>query len=573
MPSPEFFTDLAQQLDNVQHGGKGALIQQAIVVCGSRAAVYRGLQDLAAWTSGRKKRADMGKSVITKEQAVKTMAYVTACDRKNGKQILPLNQAVADLIANGILPEDVSVSTVRRALESHGITPKQMRIAPPSQPLRSAHPNHVHQIDPSVCTLWFFKQQAQKGATFQWSSENEFYKNKPWNEDDKRRGMIWRYVLTDHTTGYIGLHYIQAAGEGFINYFEALMHFWGRKDFSPFHGVPKYLMSDRIGAMKTSEMKSLLSALEVEHIVAQSARAKGQVEVSNNVVETRFEYMLRGMQVENIQHLNELAHDWEYWFNNTQIHTRHHQPRLTMWEKHIREEHIFNLPSVDLCRLYIKPRAELRTVTEDLAIEFAVPNVGKHSYRLRHIKGLNIKDKVKVQPHPFEYPSIWVTVTDRTGIETRHIVKPIEINDFGFDAKAALIGDEHIQVMPDTERDILRKQAQKMAYGVETQAEADKARKENKPIFQGKIDTMKQVKDTPKVQHLPRRGMEIKTAVIESRNNPTETMSALSNALNRPLTRAEGLDLTTRYPSGCTDTEIAALVAAFSHAPIKLQAV
>jgi hypothetical protein len=566
MPSAEFFVDLARRLGEAKHGEKGMLINDATRACGTRQAVYVGLHKFAGWSSGRKTRADTGKSVIAADQALYLAGYIHTKNRQTGKQIVTIEQAVEDLRVNGKLDGEFSVSTARRALERAGIAPRQMRTPAPVQPLRSLHPNHVHQIDPSVCVMYYLGNNSR----FEWMTEGEFYKNKPENQDKARAGMLWRYALTDHTSSYLEPFYIKAPGESYINYFDALMYFWGRKDHTPFHGVPRYLMSDRIGAMRTHEIQSLLAALEVQHIVAQGARAKGQVENANNIIETHFEYRLRGQNVESVEHLNQLAAAWAANYNGTKRHARTGMPRTTCWLKHIREEHIRLLPSLEICRLLAEPRSQHRTVTPDMAITFSWPGTGPESYRLRHIAGLNVKDKVRVQPAPFqEGRALWVTVTAADGAETRHLVQPIQRDQFGFDKEAALIGDEHHRVAPDTPREQARKAMQKLAYNVETLAEAEAAKKSNMATFPG-VDTMKSVNDSPKVHHLPRRGVEIKREIELPRNGPVQSLTLLRNRLGRPLTLAEGDELRERYPAGCTDSEIDEVAAQMRAAGVKL---
>ena len=556
MPSPEYFVTLAQQLDSAKHGQKGAFIQEAISVVGSRDKVYKGLREHADWKSGRKQRSDTGKSSLDDTEIQTIAAYIHACNRQNGKQIMFVEQAVEDLQANGKLRLGVSLSTVRRALEKRGINPQQMRSPAPVQRLRALHPNHVHQIDPSVCTLYYLGKRAR----FEWMSESEYYKNKPWNEDKARSGMVWRYVLTDRATGYIAVCYVQAAGESFATYFEALTHFWGRRDCTPFHGVPEHLMYDRIGAMRTAEMQSFLAALEVNPIVVQQARGKGQVENANNIVETHFENRLVGQNVRDIDHLNAMAAQWEGWFNSQKKHTRHGMPRTTCWLQHVKQEHIRLLPAIEVCRLLAEPAQKTRKVSPELSISFAMAGE-KHQDRLRHIEGLNVGDTVQVAPVAFEAGSVYVTLTALDGTETRHKISPIQRDVFGEDVEAAVIGEDHHQVAADSPRETMRKAMLKQSQGVETLGEAEAAKKAHKPIFEGKVDTMKVIKDAPKVEHLPRRGVDIKPAVELPKLSPLASLKGLSQRLGRSLTAAEGDLLRSRFPAGCDERELDDLAA------------
>ena len=73
--------------------------------------------------------------------------------------------------------------------------------------LRSLHPNHVHQIDPSLCLLYYTPGGKQHLMT-----ESKFYKNKL-DAYAKVKLKCWRYVRYDHASGVVDVRYYEAEGE------------------------------------------------------------------------------------------------------------------------------------------------------------------------------------------------------------------------------------------------------------------------------------------------------------------------------------------------------------------------
>jgi hypothetical protein len=81
----------------------------------------------------------------------------------------------------------------------YGLHPDQLLAPAPVTELASRHPNHVWQIDASLCTLYCLGNGA-KGL--QGMEGQVYYKNKPGNLE--RIGQpVWRYVVTDHASGWL----------------------------------------------------------------------------------------------------------------------------------------------------------------------------------------------------------------------------------------------------------------------------------------------------------------------------------------------------------------------------------
>ncbi|MFO6204436.1 integrase, partial [Pseudomonas aeruginosa] len=104
-----------------------------------------------------------------------------------------LEDAVEALRASKMIRADVidedtgeirplSISAISRALYSFGVHPQQLLQPAPVSELRSRHPNHVWQIDASLCVLYYLKPGADEhGNGLRVMEHDQFYKNKPKN--------------------------------------------------------------------------------------------------------------------------------------------------------------------------------------------------------------------------------------------------------------------------------------------------------------------------------------------------------------------------------------------------------
>ncbi|HBN5449237.1 TPA: integrase, partial [Klebsiella oxytoca] len=96
----------------------------------------------------------------------------------------------------------------------------------PAVQLASRHPNHVWQLDASICVLYYLKNPAKgvKGDTgLRIMDEKEFNKNKPANVAKVVNDRVWSFEGTDHTTGWIYLEY-RFGGETTENFTSVLIN-------------------------------------------------------------------------------------------------------------------------------------------------------------------------------------------------------------------------------------------------------------------------------------------------------------------------------------------------------------
>ncbi|WP_328300351.1 hypothetical protein [Paralysiella testudinis] len=118
---------------------------------------------------------------------------------------------------------------------------------------------------------------------------DKFYKNKPKNLERIVLDRVWRYVVTDHTSGSLFVWYV-FGGENSENLCETFIQAMQPKSNraeNPFCGVPKLVMLDPGSANTGHSFKYLCQQLGVHVQINKpgNPRSKGQVENGNNLVE------------------------------------------------------------------------------------------------------------------------------------------------------------------------------------------------------------------------------------------------------------------------------------------------
>lgn len=501
----DYLRGIAQRLRTAQHGEKGTVITEACTFLSlSKAELYRRLESVG-YVSERKTRADKGKSSVTAGHAKLIGGMIHIATRANGKQILSIKDSLILLQEQGLAP-DVSATTIGRALRQHHCHPEQLRTPKAHITQRSLHPNHVWQIDASVCVLFYLP----KGG-LQVMEEKEFYKNKPANVRKIENQRVIRYVITDHFSGSIYLEYVSGAEDStnlihcFLN---AIQH---RSPQDPMHGVPHILMMDKGSANLSGYFLNLLARLHVPHIEHASGnpRAKGQVECAQNIVECKFESRLSFITVRDIEELNAYATRWRLAFNEQFVHTRTKQSRNQSWLT-IRGAQLRIAPSPELCRELVTTVPTTITVKGDLTITHTVKGHGNKSYDVRDVHGAYPKAKLQIVVNPYRAPDIDILTIDEQGQPITVTVSPRQMVEGGFAATSPVIG-ERMDSMPDSQADTNRKTILKAAYGADTEAQVDAARKAKKAAYEGQINPMADVDNTHVPQYLPRAGEQLVT--------------------------------------------------------------
>ena len=150
----DYLRDVASKLTSAGFGEKGPIVETACEHLQiSKAQLYRDLETVGFKTE-RKQRSDKGKSILSVEVAETIGGMVHVATRANGKKTLPVTTALDILIADGKAP-NVSAATVARVMKQNMCHPKQLATPSAHTQQKSLHPNHVWQIDASVCVLFY----------------------------------------------------------------------------------------------------------------------------------------------------------------------------------------------------------------------------------------------------------------------------------------------------------------------------------------------------------------------------------------------------------------------------------
>ena len=499
----------AAELLSAPHGEKRRIAERLAGQLGcSVQTAYRRLSGVIAPVKPRKRRSDAGELSLSREEARDIAALVEETRRLTGSGALPIEEAVEILRANGRIEaarvdrgtgewKPLSTSAICRAIRHYGFHPDQLSAPSPATRLSSPHPNHCWQIDPSVSRQFYLADDGTR-----WMRRSEFYRGKPDNFariSDKR---LWRYVITDHCTGCIELFYVLGS-ETSANLLSALIYAMTQRPAGTMHGVPKLLMMDPGSANKAGSTGTLVDACGIELIIneRENARAKGQVENANYIVETHFEAALKlRAPASSLEEINALAQQWSRAYNATRVHGRTGLTRRDGWLRITPEQLKLAPPMEQLRQLGTgKPKS---CVVRDCMIQFR-----GHSYDVRGVPGLINRQRVDVVQNVLD-PEGSVRVLmpgDTHGRPVHYVVPKIARDEWGFLATAAQIGSEY-KARPESPADAARKELDRVAMDVQTDAEAAAARKAKRLAFGGKVDPMKHMRELQVAPALPRAG-------------------------------------------------------------------
>lgn len=573
---------VTEALDLAPRGCKGeiAKAQAALLGCDVK-TLYRQLGE-AGLAKPRKKRADAGRSSVSREEVMKLMGIKMIAQRANGKDGMAVGNAAQlgrdnGLFAMGRLDKDsgelvpVSDTTIRRAIRNHGLDLKTLRRPAPHRGAKSLHPNHVWQIDASVCVLYYL-DDGGLGVM----EADEFYKNKPENFQKRAKQMVIRYVCTDHFTGAVYfLYYLGAeSGEMLCEFFIACMQPKGHEK-EPFQGVPHIVVLDPGAANKGALFQNLCRLLGVRVIIhrPKNPRAKGSVEKHNDIIERGFETRLVATRITSLEQLNNEAAVWRRWFNGTRKHSRHGHTRYGLWQT-IRADQLRLAPDAGLCRQLMTGKTAQRDVRGDLTV--SLDNV---LYDVRSVPHLNIGQKVEVARSPYREDAILLIEQDPSTQKEVHWVCPaVPLDAAGFRDDAATWGDDEIKTFADTPAVRDMKAIEQLAYGVEGKLAVDQARRERKPIYDGMDITGALDAATP-AAYMTRPGTELgvetpivqprksdllaspATVVVETRQlNLVQLASRLAGAMPGEWSPDHYRRLAEWYPQGAAENEVGAVV-------------
>ncbi|WP_445364425.1 hypothetical protein ACJJIQ_09215 [Microbulbifer sp. ANSA003] len=549
------------------HGKKGPIYTAAAAEMGiSVATLQRQLKQVVV-APARKRRADAGASALTLEEARKISAYLMESRRKLGKRLSSIEDAVEvlrsnDEIAAGRTDEETGefiplcAASIGRALRRYALHPDQLSRPTPKTHLRSEHPNHVWQIDPSLCVLFYLPSKA--GQCLQVMDETKFYKNKPANIRRIEKERVWRYVITDHTSGVIYVHYVLGAesGKNLVEAFIAATQKRGGDD--PFHGIPRMVMVDPGSANTGAVFRNLCRALGVQLQVNLPGQpwAKGQVEKGNDIVERSFESRLRFMTQPptSLEEINSAGWQWMRWFNGQKKHSRTGQPRYAVWLR-ITAQQLVVAPDAQVMRELAIHAAESRKVSPQLTISYQ----GK-TYSVRDIPDVLVGETISVTRNPWRIDAVQVLYTNEDGREVMQVVEPEARDQFGFLQSGAMLGEEY-KAQPETRADQERKAIERTVMETETDQAAAEKRKAQPAPFGGRVDPMKPITDTPLPDYIPKRGTDLDLdsplpQVEAVRLNTVQAAKRLRSRMGDRWQPEHFQWLQERYPDGVAEDEL-----------------
>lgn len=511
--------DIARRLDAAAHGEGAAIYQAGMSALGVSLSTLQRQLKLVRVVKPRKRRCDTGRSALPIEEARLISAVLLESIRANDKQLSTMARAVERLRSNGLIVagridelsgvfRPLSRSAINRALRAYKLHPEQLLQDAPAVSLASQHPNHVWQVDASISTQFYL---ADDGARVM--NKAEFYDGKPANLKRIERQRLWRYVVTDHTSGTLYVEYVLGA-ESAENLCSVLINAMQKRGESdPFHGVPWMLMTDPGAAMTSGIFRNLCRVLSIELVINRvgNARAKGQVEQAHNLVEREFESALKFQPAKSLEQVNAWAGQWMRFFNSTAIHSRTRRTRYGVWQL-ITPVQLRLAPSVEVCRELAVCTPEYRKVSNLLRVSFR-----GDSFDVSSVPAVMVGEKLLITRNCWrDKDSAIAVLVGNDGREQYHVIERIGVDAFGFAETAAMIG-EQFKRHADTPAQVSRKVLEQLATGTSSEADAQAARKAKAVPFGGRIDPHKYVNDTVLPAYLPRRGsnLNVDTPTVE----------------------------------------------------------
>ncbi len=499
----------ASELLSAPHGSKRRIAESLAEQMGcSVQTAYRRLGTVMATLKPRKRRSDAGELSLSRDEAASIAALVEETRRLTGTGTLPVEDAVDILRANNRIEASrvdrstgewrpLSTSAICRAIRHYGFHRDQLAAPSPAARLSSPHPNYLWQIDASVSRQFYL---ADDGT--QVMDKREFYRGKPQNFHKIADRRLWRYATTDHASGCIEVFYVQGA-ESSANLISTLIHAMTKRPDSTMYGIPKLLMMDPGSAVTAGTTRNFIAATGIELIVNEvgNARAKGQVENANYLIETHFEAALKlRAPVTSLEEINTLAQQWSRAYNATRMHTRTGMTRRDGWLR-ITADQLVLAPPMEVLKQLAVSSPKPCTV-RDCLIRFK-----GRVYDVRNVPGLINGQRVNVVVNALDPDgSVRVLMPGEQDNKQVHYIAPrIGQDAWGFFATAAQVGTEY-KAMPETSADAARKELERVSMEVRTDAEAAAARKAKRLAFGGKVDPMKHLCEAQIAPALPRAG-------------------------------------------------------------------
>jgi hypothetical protein len=576
-----YLRSLGQRLDAAARGEATTIVNEAAKFLDWKpSTVYRQLKCAVGWSAlkangqARKPRSDKGSTSVCPNALTVLGATQREAVRENGKQTLHTPAARGMLEQNGYA-FGVSNGQLNSLMRDRRLNVPAQQVARPVQALRAPYPNHTHEVDPSLCLVYYLHGHQYI------IRDDQLYKNKLDKLHDVKF-KCWRYVLYDKASGALVPWYVEAAGETQHNLFEFLLFAWGQQPGRLFQGVPKFLLWDKGSANQAAAVKNALVSLGVTDLTHQAgnARAKGGVENGNNLVETQFESRLRFQPVADVAALNAAAQAWANSYNANLIpgqDTRLRRPglavptaRYDLWQLiNAAAGELRTLPPPEVCRAMMSAKAEDRKVKPDLSITFKHPQAERTAvYMLRGLPGINVGDTVQARALVYGDCAVQVQVPRYDGELLTYRVEPERAYDaFGQHLDAAEIGFEYKRTTK-TDAEAVATTMDALAYPGLNVDEVTAARQKRATPFEGKLVSHGYLQDVAQPAYLQRPGTVIATPAHLTPQvellDATAAMLRLAQDIGRFLTADEHAFLSARYADGVPEDQIKTLVAQFT---------
>lgn len=566
-----YLNELQVRLADAGHGDKAALVEEAAGFLGVHVGtVQRWLKDHMGRDTGRKRRGDAGQRAISEEELIKISAVLLGSFRKTGNRIMTFDTAVDMLRAAGEISTDLSASRVAVILRERGLHPDQLTRPEPAIEQRSLHPNHVGQVDASVCVAYYLSNAQGLHVM----DEKKFYKNKPGNVTRIQEERLIRYSYADHYTHEILTRYYLGS-ECARHLTDFLIWVFSQKEGHIVHGVPFILQMDMGSANTSAVTLNMLERLDVRHIIHErhNSRANGSVEKAHHLVELHFESALRLAHVTDLDDLNMKAVKWANFFGATKVHSRYQKTRHAAWMT-ITADQLRIAPSVEVMRELATTHPKARRVSNNLTISFVTRGFGMRDYDLRFVPGVMAGSKVDVVINPFRMPAINVCYVDEsTGERCWMVVEPIARDESGWREDAPVIGQE-LRSAHRGQVDHNRDEVMVAAFGGANASEAADRQEKNALVFDGRVDPFKRFEEADLPAYLPRRGTALQTevrSVEAARVSVVEAAKRLKARLADDYTPDVYKWLQTKFPDGVPEDQIDSIVTQFSKPAVKAE--
>lgn len=563
--------EVAREYQSLPRGGKTKYLQEVAETLNcSYDKLLKELRKVAGWNSGRKTRCDKGSTKVDAAALEFVGTLGREGIRKNGKSTMAVTTALGIAQANGHMP-GVSSGRFREVLKARRMDRESQTQNKPHKTMRAEHPNHVHQVDPSLCVVYYVNGE-QKII-----KDEEFYKNKLGNVA-KLQWKCWRYVLWDAASSAIKVRYVEAAGESQHNLLDFLLWAWSDTEQQVPYGAPRMLYMDPGSAPSAFSIKTLCEAMgvKVENHMPGVARATGGVESAQNIVETQFESRLRTEPVSSCEALNRAAQAWSVAWNADEIPGQDCRlkrrgvvvgTRRNLWML-ITQDELRCLPPPEVCRALAVGKPQERKVKQGLHISYAHPMAKRtRYYPVRGLDGVNVGDTVTVHPmvYPLDAHAIRIKLPRYDGADLVYDVLPeADLDRFGQPLDADVWGGVY-RSLPATDADRVGKRLDQLAYPGMNQEEIRKARAKNAtPMLKPDGTTIhahSYLADVKVTTALPRRGetIDVPDYATPAPVAPLTHFAAckrIAAQLGRALSPDENAQVRAWYPEGVPEDSL-----------------